>query len=301
MTYTLESLAQINGRFLGTHLHLLDVDVSHANHLSELIESTRNPDRPMPGDIVEFTTRYGDFYPNAHIESIEKGELYICEQPYTPFVDAVNREIYYSTSGGAWSHIPNNLKWIGRRPKRFTDWGHCGPCADGAVDFFAEVNVWEYAQPDPLFGSYTTKDYRKQYISYDPEDSSPFGYHYYGEGHAYRTEEEYLAWLTTYHGVEFEGFRENQTVVFCYRKNELLVSEEEWDALKLPTDTRMMNGTIIEIKYQTDHTSHIVTEYRYTNAASGKESWTLSCPYAAAMCKIKRGEVSRNILPKTDR
>lgn len=300
MTYDKESLAAINARFLGAHFSLSDSDVIHANHLSELIESTRNANHPMPGDIVEFTTRQGGYYANAHIESIEENKLYICEQPYVPFMYEVNHKFYFSTSGGAWTYIPSNLKRIGSRPKCFTDWGHCGPCADGAVDFFAEVNVWEYVEPNPFFGSYTTKDYCKQFISYDPKDSSPWGYHYHGDGQAYRTEKQYLAWLTTYYGVEFEGFWENQVVVFCYHENSVLISKEEWDELDLPMDTRMMNGSIIDIKYRVDHDTHVITEYRYTNVAEDRWNFRYRQPYEVALQRIEHKEVARKIMPKTN-
>lgn len=40
-----------------------------------------------------------------------------------------------------------------------------------------------------------------------------------------KRQKEYLSWLRTYRGVEFEGHYANQTVVFCYRKAEKLLSE----------------------------------------------------------------------------
>lgn len=298
MVYDMESLTAINERFIFAHLALTDSDVAHANHMSKLIEQTRDSSRPMPGDIVEFTNRYGEYYRNAHIENVEKNELYICEQPYVPFASKISHEVCFSTSGGAWLYIPGSLKRIGSRAKRFTDWGHCGACADGAVDFFAEVNVWEYIETEPFFGEYTTKDYCKEYVYDSSKNSSPSGRLYHRENHAYRTENEYLAWLVTYHGVEFEGFRENQTVVFHYRKNELLISKDEWNALELPTDTRMMNGTIIDIKYHTDEETHTIFEYRYTNISEDCDSCRYRRPYEVALSRIKREEVVRKILPK---
>lgn len=300
MNYDLESLSEINQRFIGTHLRLTDWDVDKSNRMSDLIEQTRNPLLPMPGDIVEFTNRWGDCYQNAHIESVTDDEVYICEEPYIPFASISEEEIYFNTSGGAWRTLPRNLKRIGSRPKRFHSWGHTGPCADGTVDYFAEVNVWKYIESDPFFGTYTTKDYCKQCISYDPKDSSSWGYHYYGKGHAYKTEKEYLAWLTTYRGVEFAGFWENQTVVFCYRAEEILISKDEWNDLVLPTDTRMMNGTIIDIKYRVDDETHIITEYRYTNASNNRDSWRYRRPYEVALQRIEHEEVARKIMSKTN-
>lgn len=300
MTYDKESLAAINARFLGTHLSLTDWDIDHANYLSERIESTRNTDRPMPGDIVEYTTVYGDFYPNAHIENAYEYGLCICEEPYIPFVSDVENDLLYTTSGGMWREIPRSLKRIGTRPKLFKDWGHCGACADGSIEFCAQVNVWCYAEKDPYF-PYTTKEWDRRYMHYAKESRDSSGYHYYLDGCAFRKETEYLAWLATYHGVEFEGFWENQTVIFCYRKNSVLISKEEWDALDFPMDTRMMNGTIIDIKYRVDDETHTITEYRYTNSAEDCWNFRYRRPYEAALRRIENGEVIlRKIIPRAN-
>lgn len=294
MLYTKETLAPLNGRFLATHYFLSDFDVDHANALSKKIEVTRDPDHPMPGDIVELTTVHGDFYPNAHIENVHKTGLYICEQPYVPFVDIVGETPCFSTSGGAWREIPRSLKRIGTRPKLFKDWGHTGACADGAIEFYAEVNVWTYTEVDPFF-PYTTRDWRRCYMHYTEKASDSFGYHYHTDGRAFKTEAEYLAWLATYHGVEFEGYWPNQTVIFCYRQNKVLLPREEWDKLALPTDARMMNGTVIEIKYHTDDETHVITEYRYENAAKERGNYRPRYPYEAALRRVERGEVKREI------
>lgn len=297
MIYTKETLAPLNQRFISAHYHLTDSDVDLANKLVDLIEQTRDPDRPMPGDIVEFTTVHGDFYPNAHIENVYETGLYICEQPYIPFVSDTGGKPSFSTSGGAWRQIPRNLKRIGTRPKLFKEFGHLGPCADGAIEFYAEVNAWAYTESDPFF-PYTTRDWRRYYMHYDEKSHDPFGYHYYLDGTAFRTEKEYLAWLDTYHGVEFEGYWENQTVIFCYRQNSILLPREEWDKLALPTDTRMMNGTIIDIKYQTDDETHCITEYRYTNAAEDLMNYRYRREYEAARGRVERGEIKREIHKK---
>lgn len=295
--YTRETLTPLNQGFISAHYRLTDSDVDLANKLVDLIEQTRNPDRPMPGDIVEFTTVHGDFYPNAHVENAYENGLYICEQPYIPFVSDAGGKPSFSTSGGAWCEIPRNLKRIGTRPKLFNEFGHLGPCANGAIEFCAEVNVWAYTESDPYF-PYTTRDWCRCHMSYAEKSRDSFGYHYYMDGRAFHTEKEYLAWLATYHGIEFEGYWPNQTVIFCYRQNEILLSREEWDKLALPTDTRMMNGTIIDIKYQTDDETHTITEYRYTNAAEDRWNFRYRRPYEAAYATIERGKIKREIRKK---
>ena len=90
-------------------------------------------------------------------------------------------------------------------------------------------------------------------------------------------------------------------MVFCYRAEEILISKDEWNDLVLPTDTRMMNGTIIDIKYRVDDETHIITEYRYTNASNNRDSWRYRRPYEVALSRIERGGITRKIMPKTNK
>jgi hypothetical protein len=185
----------------------------------------------------------------------------VCEQPYTPFVWANESEsnIKCSTSGGAWTTVPKNLIYIGKRKKLFNAWGHCGSCADGAVEFEADVNVWEFKHPNPFFGEYSTKDYDRHYITENSKNNR-----YIGDNIVFETKDEYDIWLKTFRGVKFKGFWPNQMVVFCYKRVEKLLAEDIYNALDLPIDTRLCNG-IIEVKVLYDDVLHMVTEFRCTN------------------------------------
>lgn len=298
--YTKESLKKINAEYICSHYAITDYDVDMANTWVRRLEASRNPAQPMPGDIVQYITRWGDYYKHAHIERIEAdGQLYICEQPYVPFVFDYDGKFYFSTSGGSWRSIPSDLEYVGTEKKYFCDWGTCGPCAHGAVDFEAEVNVWQYAEPDPFFGGFTTETWCRDHISFR-EETTGGGcrpYHYFGNGRAFETEADYLAWLNTYKGVEFRGFWENQTVVFFYRKAEHYISCDEWNALELPTDTRMMNGGYQFIKYRYDDEAHIIHEYRYTN--SGDLDWRTHRSYEVAHRNLEMNPQRRVILERT--
>lgn len=169
MKYTIDTLREINARFCGSHI-LINYDVDKANMYVELIENTRSEKIPSVGDCVRYTNEYGDYYGAAHIEKADVNEVYICERPYTPFIHEYEGRISCNTSGGAWTHLPTReLKYIGKIKKRFCDWGNCGGCADGAIDFIAEVSLWEYVDSKNPFVSengykFTTKDFDKQYI-----------------------------------------------------------------------------------------------------------------------------------------
>lgn len=271
MKYTKESLAKINTRFLGTHYDLSPQDVEMANEYVELIESTRSETTPKAGDILILTTKTGDYYPFAHIEYV--GESYgyrggnVCEKPYVPFIGKDKDGIICNTSGGAWDTInPSEMRYVGKQKKRFCDWGHFGACADGAVEFEAWVSVWEWRHPE--CGEYTTKDYAKYYVSDSGEDSDytrQTGYRFHVSkdcmNHtAFKTEEDYKAWLTTYKGIITEGWG-GQQLVWAYKEFKHQVSPTEFDNMDLPKDTMLFNGNIMLCKRDYDDVEHVVHTY----------------------------------------
>jgi hypothetical protein len=281
--YTIETLKQINARYECDHF-ISRFDVEMANAYVELIERSRSIFIPQAGDRVRYTNEYGEYYGHAHIERVADGEAYICEVPYTPFIWKHGDSIECSTSGGAWSYLPiGEFKYLGKEPKTFCDWGTCGACAKGAVEFEAEVSVWEYTSPDNRYAPYTTKDYRREFIRYvvdefgNPTNGSD--YRYFGDGIAFKTDEDYQAWLRTYRGIELQGGWENQRVVFLYREKQYYITKDEWDALDYPIDTRMCNG-IVFVKVQYDDENHCIHTYRYTN--DGSANWRTHKPYMIA-------------------
>ena len=144
MRYTIESLSKINQRFIGTHYWLKQSDVEMANELVEAIENTRTEDKPQPGDIVLYTNEYGEYFSHAHIETVDEDTIYLCERANT-YISVSDEKVYCSSSGGTWKYINiKDLKYTGnQQEKRFWHFGSCGACADGGIDFYAKVNVWE--------------------------------------------------------------------------------------------------------------------------------------------------------------
>lgn len=76
--YTVETLQNLND----AHEYGYDVsesDTGKVNSLISLIRKDReNQKKPIAGDMIEFTTRSGDYYSQAHIERIKDGKLEIC-------------------------------------------------------------------------------------------------------------------------------------------------------------------------------------------------------------------------------
>ena len=263
--YTKETLTAINDRFCNSHYPgITDSDLAMANDYVRLIESTRSNETPKEGDRIRYTNKYGDYYERAHIEHVRDGVVNICEQPYVPFIDK-NRNgdgIYCSTSGGAWTNIPvDKLTYVGTEEKTFCDWGHDHACADGAVEFKANISVWEYNENEQ---PYSTKTHNKMYVYYrkEPDD---YGYRFTGtEGamnsKAWRNKLELQAWLETVKGEVVKGNWDNQIIVWYWKQKKVHVSPTEYENLPYPEDTMLMNG-YRRCKRKYDEDNHTVTTY----------------------------------------
>ena len=141
--------------------------------------------------------------------------------------------------------------------------GNCGGCADGAIDFIAEVSLWEYVDSKNPFVSengykFTTKDFDKQYISFNPKDSPCV---YFGEDCAWKSKTDLYAYLRTYRAEIFKGHWQNQFIIWTWKEKQHHVSPTEFDSLKLEEDTFLMNGDIMKCKRKYDEITHTVHTY----------------------------------------
>lgn len=276
--YTVESLRQINPAY-DMQYRVTQSDVDMVNKYVKAIVDSRGDTKIQVGDIVELTTAHGDYYCNAHIETYdeEADRWSTCEQPYTPFIYFNNKgSLRCNTSEGAWTALPNALKYIGKRTKAFCDFGHNGPCGGGAVHFEAEVSVWEYKEENPRYGDYTTKDWDRFYVYYNadkPKNTHCCEDYKWSVSHqtmphlSFTAQKDYDAWLRTIRGVTFEGNLPNQTVVFGYKEKRHLIDKEAWLQLDLPKDTRQCNGiNLVKVEY--DAANHLINVYAFTNAGT---------------------------------
>lgn len=260
--YTLETLSEINQRFLSAHYKLLQIDVDKANECIELIEKSRTTEKPMRGDIVRYTTENGEYYAHAFIESIQDGQAYIAE--HSSVYAYANKEFENGFScqvsaGGAFHNIPvDQMVYIGTEEKRFWHFGHYGACADGGIDFYATVNVWEC---DLNTGRYSTKTHDKYYIYYDSEPEKRHShYHFTTNGKAWETKADFQAWLRTVRGV-VEPSETKLFVVWAYKQVKHHLSPAEYEDLTIPEDTFLMNGSVRRCKRIYDDKNYIVHTY----------------------------------------
>lgn len=259
--YTESSLISLNGSYHYDH-EIKQSDVDMANRYVRLIESTRSEKQPRNGDMIRLTTRHGDYYPYAHLEKLYEDGFSACEQPYFPFIypHPSKNGISCSTSGGAWLSIPpKSLKYVGKEEKYFKDWGWRGARGNGAVCFKAEVSVWEYTEPDPVYDHYTTKDWRKTHLSKDVTSPKP-DYLYYGNGIAFKTQQELDEYINLFRGKLYNVYWPNSFELWCYFENQIKIPSEKWQALDLPETTfRAKPGH--PVKIEIDDTGHIITLY----------------------------------------
>jgi len=254
--YDKTSLLSINGSYYTQHTLGLE-DVFKANSYVNLIERTRSSKIPKPGDRIRLTDKHGNYYHRAQIESTNGTDIMICETPQIPFVFKEKDGIFCSISGGGSYYLPaSTLKYIGIEEASFTDWGSCGACANGNINFIAEVSVWEYTAPDPLYGEFTTKKWKKQYVQQDHSENREN--EYLGEYIAWKNKEEFDEYVKWVKGTIFPGYWPNQLVLWGYQIQKNNLSKEDWCELNLPIKTYQKE----DVKYQYDDQNHIV--YIYT-------------------------------------
>jgi hypothetical protein len=150
--YTKDELIAVNTSYHHDH-RVTDADVDKINRLVSLIEAARqgDPIAPIDGDrIMCVSPEKGVVSRNGHIQRRMSfcDFMTICTQPYTPFID---ERLYSDASGGYWITICESdlasFTFVGRELKTFCAWGHMGMTANGAIDFQAEVFVWELTHP----------------------------------------------------------------------------------------------------------------------------------------------------------
>lgn len=250
-----------------------DKDVEVATAFSEAILKRSTGKRPVPGESVKVSTKYGDFYPAAHIQHTDTDKFggNVCLSGSDCYVGrAIGDRLFFNACGGPWEgYDVNNFQPTDtKRETHFWTWGSRGAGASHGLHFSLELPVWEYKDPEPLFGIYTTEKYRKFRI-YQRTRPEYIPYRYLSDGKAWETEIDLEAWRRTYKGKVFR--HGNARVVFCYRIITYMLNKAQWDVLDFPEDTRRCNG-IIAVKVNYDHDEKIIHEYRYTNSGISDQS-----------------------------
>ena len=263
IAYDLESLTLLN-RHEGCACSIKECDVEKVNRLiSRMREDRERVSLPTAGDVVTYTTRGGDYYPQAHIERGDDREVHICLLPQTPFCHENEKCTGYNTEGGPWVITgPELLLPDGIRSKQFRMWGHTGRHRNGAVLFHTFVRAWKYTEPDPLYGKYTTKEWTRYIIECQPDIEPADAFIYRNESFTLYSREELERLVGILHGELFNGFRPGLFILWAYRMEWKELPTWEWNMLK--AETHLFFLGVSPVKIRTDHNGHTVTFYKKT-------------------------------------
>ena len=101
--YDLKSLVRLNERE-GCACSIEERDVEKVNRLISRMRKEREENPvPVAGDTVTYTTRGGDYYPQAHIERSDDRETQLCLLPRMPFCHEKEEQTCYNTEGVSWT------------------------------------------------------------------------------------------------------------------------------------------------------------------------------------------------------
>ena len=241
--YTVETLSRINADYILRNHVISQLDVDMVNAYIELIESSRSASEPRPGDIIQYTDSYGEYFPHAHLEYIADGKANTCENAYVHICRSDENVLGFRliSSGGSWENLPvSKMKYAGQQEKRFWDFGSVRSCAKG-IDFYATVNVWICDLNEYPFSTMTHDKYYLYFLKQGRNGDHFFLSSRESGDRAWKTEEELQAWIRTYRGT-VSCFREKQAVVWTYRERYHFVSPEQYDNLEAQEDVMLMNG-----------------------------------------------------------
>lgn len=163
MEYTIKTLAELNPR----KEHLIDQKVvNKINKIIKRCEENTKKHALQTGDVIRYTSPYGKYYSDAHIEQKEKDRVYMCESGNSHVgINKYDNDIYFSTSGGAWEYIEiKKLKPLALiKEKEVWTWGNQGAMANGSLHFTIPVNIWEC---DLNEYGFSTKNYTKKIFTF---------------------------------------------------------------------------------------------------------------------------------------
>lgn len=259
--YTVETLQSLQDSF-DYGYPVTQSDVDKVNRLIALIHQEREGEKiPAAGDIIAYTTRSGDYYQNTHIERMDDKEAYICLTANTPFCFDNNGKAGYNTEGNLWSQLDFKLPQPdGIRLKFFKTWGHRGRCKNGAVYFMATVRMWKYAEPEPLYEKYSTKNWTKYSISRWPDPERKGEFYYIGDGFSLYSQRELDRLVEVLHGEIFCGIYRNSLILWGYRMEWKLLTGQEWNKIKAEAHLSFLGEATVKIR--TCHDTHTVFIYK---------------------------------------
>lgn len=259
--YTIESLQDLNS----SHDYGYPVTQNDADKVNRLIagiqRERKGHEKPVTGDIIEYTSRNGDYYAHAHIGLLKDTHAEICLSDNIPFCYENGTQIGYEIYQGVWAH-PDKTVWepAGIRARLFKTWGYAGRRIHGTLYFKTFVRSWKYTEPEPLFGKYTSKDWAKYFLNRLPDPERKGEFFYKGDGFTLYSEQEFKRLVEILHGKVFAGTYRNSLILWGYRIVWELLSNQEWNGINAEVHISFLGD--YPVKIQTCHDTRTVFIYK---------------------------------------
>lgn len=213
----------------------------------------RHATMPQKGDVIEFV-HDNKLYKHAAVENVDKyGVMYVCEQAST-HTDGK----YFSTSGGAWTHIHiSHFEFAGYEERRFWTWGAHGSGGNQGIYFTILVKKWRQKDMPKLTptndicfcNSYYKNRGSKVVVRYD------YGQYIFEE---FKTIKRFKEWAS-YIGLTYHKRNNGR-----YFTDQFLESKYFWSTDELPDGCKPIkaycNGSKVRCYIHNDGTT--ITYYR---------------------------------------
>ena len=144
--------------------------------------------------------------------------------------------------------------------KLFRTWGHAGKCANGEVYFTAFVRAWQYTEPEPLYGRYTTRNWSKYHINRQPDPEHDGEFFYMTEGFTLYSREELDRLTGILHGELFDGIHSNSLVLWGYHMKWEILTEQKWNNTKAEIHISFLGESPVKIITSDD--TRTITVYK---------------------------------------
>ena len=123
----------------------------------------------------------------------------------------------------------------------------------------AKIAKWEYSDPEPLYGDFTTETWRKLYVRIN--DNPESRYQYVADGTAFRDDADFDRFKKNYEATVF-NHSDSMLVVWCFRDKTEFLQEDEWNRLDLLRAGADVQRTTRESQDKKDMERHVTTFYR---------------------------------------
>lgn len=249
MKMTIEQLRENNTGYAWGASSLNENDLKIVNAIIEKIENTRT-DSPQALDMVEYTDKYGNYYPSAILESNTYGDglLSICQRGSAHVRISKDGHILPSISGGSFDRPQDGVSFIyaGKEPRKFWTWGSAGAGASQGIYFTAEVSRFIYNARATELQAYTTQFFDCAYITEHPKPVG-CGYLYTSGryGKAWRNKRELDGFLKTYQVKEEQrnGWGNTRMLWLKKHKNVYHFNKAEFDEVRGDVYIACWNGS----------------------------------------------------------